>query len=92
MEPTDASKNLEGTVLKLYTAILKYLVSGVKNAQSEPVPNDSKYYTTNTSSESAVQGVFTIEELSKYLNDIDALEKTVGYNVQTAEAESNCLH
>jgi hypothetical protein len=84
---TAASKNLEKTLLQLYTAILKYLAKGIKCSKGEYCCHHRLRSGQLISIDNVIKAAFTIEEVSKYLNDVEALEAAAAYNASAAESQ-----
>ena len=82
---SDASKNLEQSIIRLYTAILKFLAKAIRMLNG-----DSRKFTlstaANSSSDNHLKATFT-EGISNYLDEVEQLEKTVGRDASVAEAQ-----
>ena len=82
---SDASKNLEQSILRLYTAILKFLAKAIRMLNGDR----RKFFLStaaNCSSDNHLKAAFT-EGISNYLNEIEQLEQTVGRDASVAEAQ-----
>ena len=82
---SDASKTLEESIIRLYTAILKFLAKAIRMLNGDR----RKFFLStaaNSSSDNHLKAVFT-EGISNYLNEIEQLEKTVGCDASVSEAQ-----
>ncbi|KAI5784286.1 hypothetical protein FPQ18DRAFT_298011, partial [Pyronema domesticum] len=70
-EDSSGSKNLEKSMLRLYTAILKFLAKAIDKFK-----------------QNRLKAVFTTEDISNYLGNVENLEKAVGHDADVAKAES----
>ena len=79
-----ASRNLEESILQLYTAILKFLAKAIKMLNGGPpeAPSD----VTNRFSASHLKAVF-IGEISDYLDEVKQLGNAVEQRASVAEAQ-----
>ena len=89
-----ASKNLEKSILRLYTAILKFLANAVRvlNGELEYSPNHNAWSnigcdraTANFFSDNLLKAVF--RTVSNYFAEVEQLEETVGRDASVAEAQ-----
>ena len=82
---SDASKNLEESIIRLYTAILKFLAKAIRMLKGDR--RKSLLSTAaNSSSDNHLKAAFT-EGISSCLNEIEQLEQTVGRDASVAEAQ-----
>ncbi|KAF8252084.1 hypothetical protein K440DRAFT_19197, partial [Wilcoxina mikolae CBS 423.85] len=68
---TEASRNLEKSIIRLYAAILGFVAEAIKK-----------------SNDNTIKSAFTVDDLSRYLGDIEDLEKTVGQDAAVSTAAS----
>ena len=80
-----ASKNLEKSILQLYTAILRFLAKAIKMLNGD---HRKFFHSTaaNSSSDNHLKAACT-EGISSYLDEVQQLEKTVGQDASAAEAQ-----
>ena len=88
-----ASANLEKSILRLYTAILKFLAKSIKISNGKysafhrnhpsPSVNSSR---ADSFSDNLYKPVFG-GAISNYLDEVEQLEKTVGQDASVAEAQ-----
>jgi len=85
-EATVASKNLEKSIFRLYTAILSFLAQAIQRTKG------AHYHRTrlgcaaaDSFSDNHIQSVFTTGQISDYFKAVEELERTVGYDADTAE-------
>ena len=80
-----APRNLEKSIIRLYTAILKFLAKAIKmlNGDRRKVFLSSA---ANSSSENCLEAAFT-ESISSYFNEVEQLEETVGHDASVAGAQ-----
>ncbi|KAI5857243.1 hypothetical protein BZA05DRAFT_332021, partial [Tricharina praecox] len=91
-EATAGSVNLEKSMLRLYTAILKFLAKAIKRSKGEyPYRSFTINVATNhfITADSHIKAVFTTGETSNYLNEVKDLEETVERDA--AVAETQCM-
>jgi len=87
-EATVASENLEKSISRLYTAILSFLAQAIQRSIG------AHYRRTrlgcaaaNSFSDNRIQSVFTTGQISDYFKAVEELERTVGYDADTAETQ-----
>ena len=80
-----ASRNLEKSILRLYTAILKFLAKAIEMLQCD---RHKSFLSTaaDSSLDNRLEATFT-EGISNYLDEVEQLEKTVGHDASLAEAQ-----
>ena len=79
---SDASKNLEKSIIRLYAAILKFLAEAIKMLNGDRRKSFLST-ATNYSSDSHLKAAFT-DGISNYLDEVEQLEKTVGHDASVA--------
>jgi len=87
-DATVSSKNLQKSIFRLYTAILSFLAQAIQRSKG------TRYRRTGLgcaaadfSSDNHIQSVFTTGQISDYFKAVEELERTVGYDADTAETQ-----
>ena len=84
-DSSTASRNHEKSILRLYTAILKFLAKAIEMLQCD-CHKSFLGATANSSSDNYLEATFT-EGISNYLDEVEQLEKTVGHDASLAGAQ-----
>ena len=79
------SKNLETSILRLYTAILKFLAKAIEMLHGD---HRKSFLSTaaNSSSDNYLEAAFT-EGISNYLDEVEQLGGAVGHDASVAGAQ-----
>ena len=87
-EATEASGNLEKSMLRLYTAILKFLAKAIASSKCAKHPRQTRLLSPLIfSSDNHIKAVFTTGEVTNYFDDIRESEETVARDAALAEAQ-----